>query len=495
MRLSEVLSGVADAGSRGGIEISGVCADSRRAKPGDLFVALAGGSADGHAFLDAAGAGGAVAALVEREIPGAAIPQVVVPSTVDALWRASANLHGDPSAHMRVVGVTGTNGKTSITYLLESVFRAEGRVAGVVGTVNYRVGDEVLLEGLTTPFPHDLQGVMAAARDRGADRMIMEVSSHAVVQRRIDGVRFDAGLFTNLTRDHLDFHGDMESYFEAKARFFRECLPTGGPWDGRAFNIDDAYGARLHREFPGALTYGFSEGAAVRPLERTAGWDGTGLRLSTPRGEISLRTPLIGAHNTSNVMAAVCGALLLDVADEAIVRGIGDVVVPGRLEPIGNVRGIHVFVDYAHTPDGLDRVLATMQELSPPRIVTLFGCGGNRDKGKRPLMGRIAAARSDVVVVTSDNPRREDPHAILRDIVPGLEEEGWREAAGTAPASKEYLLIEDRRAAIETALSLARPGDALLVAGKGHENAQIIGDRRLPFDDRRVVRDALAKLG
>jgi UDP-N-acetylmuramoyl-L-alanyl-D-glutamate--2,6-diaminopimelate ligase len=496
VRLADALIGVASPdAAAGAIEIAALRTDSRLVEPGDLFVALVGGHVDGHDFVSAAAARGAAAALVERELPGATIPLVRVASTDAALWRVAINVHADPSARMKVVGVTGTNGKTSITYLLESIFRAEGHLAGVIGTVNYRVGDEVLRTGLTTPFPHDLQEVMAAVLARGADRLVMEVSSHAVVQGRIAGVRFDAGLFTNLTRDHLDLHGDMESYFEAKARFFREFLPAGGKRPGMAFNADDPYGARLLAEFPGALSFGFSEGAAVRPLSRRPGWDRTDLVLATPGGELALQTRLIGAHNSSNVMAAVCGALLLGVPEEAIRLGIASVVVPGRLEPIGNDRGLNVFVDYAHTPDGLDRILATLQELAPSRIVTLFGCGGNRDRGKRPEMGRIAARRSDVVVVTSDNPRNEDPQDILRDIVPGLEAEGWTEAApDEAPGRKRFVVIEDRKAAIRRALELAQPGDAVAIAGKGHEDVQIIGNRRLPFDDRQAVRDALAAL-
>ncbi|HEY3488512.1 MAG TPA: UDP-N-acetylmuramoyl-L-alanyl-D-glutamate--2,6-diaminopimelate ligase [Candidatus Deferrimicrobiaceae bacterium] len=498
MRLSVTLMGVASPGaSIGALEIRGIRTDSRLVKPGDLFVAITGGQADGHEFLDSAAARGAVAALVERDIAGAPIPVVRVASTVEALPRVAATFHGDPSARMKVVGVTGTNGKTTVTYLLESIFQAEGHKAGVIGTINYRVGDEVLQSGLTTPFPQDLQEVMASALARGADRLVMEVSSHAAAQGRIAGVRFDAALFTNQTHDHLDYHGNMENYFAAKAGLFREYLPAGGKKAGMAFNADDPYGARLIAEFPGSLSFGFSETATVRPLVREAGWDGTRLTLTTPSGPIALRTRLIGAYNSSNVMAAVCGALLLGVPPEAIRRGIEAApVIPGRMEPIENGRGLHVFVDYAHTPDGLDRILATLQELSPSRLVTLFGCGGNRDKTKRPEMGQIAARRSDVVVVTSDNPRDEDPQAIIRDIVPGLAAEGWTEAApDVAPEPHQYVVIEDRKAAIGRALALAQPGDTVAIAGKGHENVQIIGNRRLPFDDRQAVRDALANLG
>ncbi len=498
MRIADALKGVASPdAATGALEIGGLRTDSRLVKPGDLFVALTGGSHDGHAFLAAAAANGAVAGLVEREIAGSPIPLVCVPSTEEALWRVAANFHGDPSARLKVVGVTGTNGKTTVTYLLESIFRAEGHLSGVIGTINYRVGGEVLRTGLTTPFSHDLQELMAAVLERGGSRLVVEVSSHAAAQGRIAGVRFDAGLFTNLTHDHLDFHGDMEGYFAAKTRFFREFLPAGGKRTGMAFNADDPFGARLVSEFPDALSYGFAEGAKVRPVKREAGWEGTRLLLSTPGGELDIFTRLIGAYNASNVMAAVCGALLLGVAPDAIRRGIESAaVIPGRMEPIENGRGLHVFVDYAHTPDGLDRILSTLRELSPSRIVTLFGCGGNRDRTKRPEMGQVAARRSDVVVVTSDNPRNEDPHAILGEIVSGLEAEGWTEAApGETPNPRQFVVIEDRKAAIDRVLALAKPGDTVAIAGKGHEDVQIIGNRRLPFDDRQAVRDALATLG
>lgn len=495
MRLADVLRGVAEVpGTAGGIAISGIAADSRDVRPGDLFVALPGGRVDGHAFLPDAARSGAAAALVGRDLPDAPLPVVRVPDTVAALPRAASNFHGDPSAHLRVVGVTGTNGKTTVTWLLESIVQAAGGVPAVVGTVNYRVGGEVLRTGLTTPFPHELQEVMAAAVAKGADSFVMEVSSHSAAQGRIAGVRFDVGLFTNLSHDHLDFHKDMEGYFDAKARFFREFLPAGGKPAGMAFNADDPWGRRLMAEFPGGMSYGFAEDAAVRPLSRETTWEGSRLLLATPRGELALRTKLIGGYNVSNVMAAVCGALLLDLPLSVVRDGIEAVrVIPGRMEEIPNDLGLHVYVDYAHTPDGLDRILATLRELSPARLVTVFGCGGNRDRKKRPEMGQVAARRSDVVVVTSDNPRNEDPQAILRDIVEGLAGEGWVEAPEAAdPARGAFLVIPDRKSAIARALSLARPGDTVAIAGKGHEDVQIIGERRLPFDDRQAVRDILA---
>jgi len=479
------------------LEIGGIAVDSRKVRKGDLFVALRGERSDGHAFLAQAARAGASAALVERDVASNTLPSVRVPSTAAALPLAAASFHGDPSSKLSVVGITGTNGKTTITYLLESIFAAAGRTSAVIGTINYRVGREVIRTGLTTPFPHELQEVMAEAAFRGATHAIMEVSSHSAAQGRIAGVRFDVGVFTNLSRDHLDYHGDMEAYFAAKARFFREYLPAGGKRPKLAINADDPYGARLAREFPGALTYGLRPDAMVCPADVETDWTGTRMKLRTPWGEMELRTRLVGDYNASNVMAAVGAAGLLGVSPEAIREGVERLaVIPGRMEEIPNRRGLHVFVDYAHTPEGLDRVLSTLGGLSEGRLITVFGCGGNRDKGKRPEMGRISALRSDIVVVTSDNPRNEDPQAILADILPGLRAEGFIEADGEVPWDEGYFVaICDRKAAIVRALSVARPGDTVAIAGKGHENVQIIGDRSLPFDDREIVRGVLAADG
>lgn len=481
----------------GSIEIGGLAVDSRKVLKGDLFVALKGERADGHAFLAQAARAGAVAALVEREIASPPLAAVLVQSTAEALPLAAASFHGDPTSRLAVVGITGTNGKTTVTYLLESILAAAGHRAAVIGTINYRVGGEVLRTGLTTPFPHELQEVMAEAASRGATHAIMEVSSHSAAQGRIAGVRFDVGVFTNLSRDHLDYHGDMESYFASKARFFREYLPAGGKRPRMAINADDPHGALLAREFPGATTYGMQRDRGVYPERVETGWTGTRMTLSTPWGELDMRTRLIGAYNASNVMAAVCAAGLLGVPAQAICEGVDRLtVIPGRMEEIPNRRNLHVFVDYAHTPEGLERVLSTLGGLGEGRLITVFGCGGNRDRGKRPQMGRISALRSDIVVVTSDNPRNEDPDAILADILPGLRAEGFIEADGEVAWEDGYFIaISDRRAAIALALSLARPGDTVAIAGKGHENVQIIGDRSLPFDDREVVRGVLAADG
>ncbi|MBI5577022.1 MAG: UDP-N-acetylmuramoyl-L-alanyl-D-glutamate--2,6-diaminopimelate ligase [Deltaproteobacteria bacterium] len=495
MKLSEILTNAAPMETpHGSIEIGGIAVDSRKVRKGDLFVALSGERTDGHEFLPQAARAGAAAALVEREIPSLPLPAVRVPSTAEALPAVAARFHGDPTAKLKVIGVTGTNGKTTVTYLLESIFAAAGITPAVIGTINYRVGGETLRTGLTTPFPHELQEVMSEALSRGATHAVMEVSSHSAAQGRIAGVRFDTGVFTNLSRDHLDYHGTMENYFDAKAKFFRMYLPAGGKHPGIAINMDDPYGIRLAREFPEAVTYGFRRDCRVSPSRVETDWTGTSMSLLTPWGALDLRTRLVGAYNASNVMAAVCAAGILGIPDDAIRAGVeGLSSIPGRMEEIPNRRGLHVFVDYAHTPEGLDRVLSTLEGLGEGRLITVFGCGGNRDRGKRPEMGRITALRSHVVVVTSDNPRNEDPASIIFDILPGLRSEGFLEAEGDVPWKDGYfMVISDRKAAIARALSLARPGDTVAIAGKGHENVQIIGDRSLPFDDREIVRGVLS---
>jgi len=498
MPLSKILGQVAPVdGTLGALEIGGLSADSRTVRPGDLFVALPGDHADGHAFLSAAARSGAVAALVERDISPAPLPCVRVPSTTSALPAVASAFYGDPSAHLAVIGITGTNGKTTVTYLLESILAAAGFRALVIGSIDYRLGGEVLRTGLTTPFPHDLQAVMARGRSMGATHVVMEVSSHAAAQGRIAGVRFRAGAFTNLTHDHLDYHGDMESYFRAKARFFREYLPPGETGATMAVNAEDPYGVLLAREFPDAITFGSAPELAVHPVSVALSPDGARLSIATPAGTQSISSRLVGAHNVSNVLAAVAVAHLLGIPPDAVARGIADLAgVPGRVEPIPNRRGIRIYVDYAHTPDGLDRVLSGLRELTAGRMITVFGCGGNRDRAKRPEMGQAAARRSDLVLVTSDNPRNEDPLAIIREIVPGIVMEGFAEGGGSAAEETGiFHIIPDRRSAIERALDIARPGDSVVIAGKGHEHVQIIGDRSLPFDDRETVRAVLARDG
>lgn len=475
-------------------EIRGLAYDSRQVAPGDAFFALRGSAVDGHRYLaDALQRGArAVVCEVQQDLPET-IGQVLVADARLALALAATRFFGEPAAGIPVVGVTGTNGKTTVSYLLESILAAAGRQPAVFGTISYRYADHRQAASHTTPESLDLLRLIAEFRAAGADSLVLEVSSHALVQHRVDGIPFSVGVFTNLTPEHLDYHGDMESYFAGKRRLFSELLAASA---GRAvFNVDDAYGLRLATEFPSGLRCGCSAAeAVVRPLELQIDRHGIRGRLTTPAGELAIDSPLLGPFNAQNLVCAAAAGLALGLPSEIVSRGLADCPpVPGRLERIANDREALVLVDYAHTGDALDKALTALVELQPRRLITVFGCGGDRDRSKRPAMGRVAATRSDLVVLTSDNPRSEDPLAILAEIQPGVE------AAGSSALSREqaagghrgFLTIPDRREAIAFAVSLLEPGDLLLVAGKGHEDYQIVGARRHHFDDREELRRAL----
>lgn len=441
-----------------------------RVGPGDVFVALRGARVDAHARL--AGLGAAAALVVEREVSVPAGPTVVrVADTRRALPHLAAARLGDPGAAMPVVGVTGTNGKTSTTFLLAAMARAAGRVPGIIGTTGHFVGDERLPAGHTTPGAVETQELLARMRDAGVGLVAMEVSSIGLAAFRADAIPFRAGIFTNLTRDHLDYHGTMEAYAAAKARLFHELLE--GP---AVLNAHDPASGRMAPA--GRPTWWFN-GRDLYATEVELRATGTRARVHTPAGEAWMESRLVGAHNLDNALGALGGALAAGLPLEACVEGMRRLpAVPGRLEAVPNGRGLTVLVDYAHSDDALARVLATLRRVAPRRILTVFGCGGDRDRGKRPLMGRAAAEGSDLVILTSDNPRSEDPQAILADILPGV---------GDAPHRVE----PDRRAAIALALSLAEPGDVVLIAGKGHETTQTFADRVEPFDDRAVAAELL----
>jgi UDP-N-acetylmuramoyl-L-alanyl-D-glutamate--2,6-diaminopimelate ligase len=488
MRLAELLDMACDGGD---VEVGGLAIDSRRVCPGDVFFALAGARDDGRRHVAEAAARGAVAVVSDAplDVPGVRVVRSDAPRAL--LGHAAARLAGDPSAHLVLVGVTGTNGKTTTTYLLEAIWRAAGHAPGVLGTVAYRWDGTVRRAPLTTPDAPMLQGLLAEMRADGTTHVAMEASSHALAQDRVAGCRFDAAVFTNLTRDHLDFHADVESYFAAKARLFLEHLPAGGKRDAVAVvNVDDAAGARLAAGLRvRCVPFGRGPAARVRArdVETTlAGMHGT---LDLDGARTAFTTRLVGSPHLENVLAASAAAWALGTAPEAIAAGLAALVPPpGRLEQVPGP-GFTAIVDYAHSPDALARALDALRPLARGRVLTVFGCGGDRDRGKRPLMGAAAAERSDVVVLTSDNPRSEDPHAILRAI-----EDGVR-AAGMAPLGNGstcgYVVEPDRRRAIAAALGLARPGDIVLVAGKGHEDYQIVGTEMRAFDDREEVRRAL----
>jgi UDP-N-acetylmuramoyl-L-alanyl-D-glutamate--2,6-diaminopimelate ligase len=485
-------------------EIQGLYYDSRMVQPGGLFFALKGAVTDGHHFIPLAVERGAVAVVVEEtdSVPDGFACFQVKDSRL-AMARIASVFYGDPTAKVPLIGITGTNGKTTTSYLVEGIMGAAGMSAAVLGTVSYRLGDIEFPSSHTTPESTDLQCMMSRLVEAGAAGIVMEVSSHALDQHRVDGCQFDVGVFTNLTRDHLDYHGTMEEYLEAKLRLFRELLkPTPGrPTPTAIVNLDDEYGTQVAKEAACAvLTYGVSAKGDVQAVNVRSTISGISGDLVTPSGQISFSSKLVGRFNLSNILAAVSVGHALGLPLNAISSGINSHrTVPGRLERVENNQGISVFVDYAHTGDALENVLQTLSELKSGRIITLFGCGGDRDRGKRPIMGEIAGRMSDLAILTSDNPRTENPDAIIAEVREGMLPLGIEEydCLGLAAActGKGFAVLPDRREAIHLAISLARPGDIVLLAGKGHEDYQIIGTTKYHFDDREEAAAALSLIG
>jgi UDP-N-acetylmuramoyl-L-alanyl-D-glutamate--2,6-diaminopimelate ligase len=492
MRLSELIGAAPGArllpgeGGAANPQITGLAYDSRQVKPGDLFFCIRGARSDGHRFLPDAAARGAIAAVVEDESVSRPVPALLVPNVRQAMPGLSTAYYGYPSRRLSLVGVTGTNGKTTTTYLVQAIARAAAKSTGVIGTIGIRLNDQALPGERTTPEAPDLQAVFARMLEMGdAERGVvvaMEVSSHALAQDRTKGCEFEVGVFTNLTQDHLDYHKDMEDYFSAKALLFTQYpRESEKPFTG-VVNIDDPYGRCLVEMCSGKLlTY-----AVDRPADlRAARIEGTASALSfdvvAPEGTFPVRLRLGGLFNVYNSLAAMGAARALGIGWETIVPALAEATgVPGRFESVPTDGRFHVIVDYAHSPDGLDNVLRAARALKPARLVVVFGCGGDRDRTKRPIMGRIAAELADHVIVTSDNPRSEDPHAIIADILAGIA--GERASVETEP---------DRRAAIERAVRAAGSGDLVVIAGKGHEDYQIFADRTIHFDDREEARRAI----
>jgi UDP-N-acetylmuramoyl-L-alanyl-D-glutamate--2,6-diaminopimelate ligase len=465
-------------------EISAITYDSRRAVARSLFVALRGLKADGTGFASQAVGRGATFIVSEVSRPeGERTPWLVVSDARLAVALLADAFYDHPSRRMPVVGVTGTNGKTTTAYLLSSMLDAAGLKAGLLGTVAYRLGGEEREASRTTPEAPDVQHLLDDMIRNGCKSAVMEVSSHALALKRVDGMRFAAGIFTNLTRDHLDFHEDMETYFKAKRRLF-EMLPAATPG---VINLDDPRGQSLVEICSRPVTFAITRPADVTPgpLDMTLG--GQTYDVRTPRGTIPIQSKLVGRPNVSNILAASATAMAMDLPLDAIAAGVRDLAgVPGRFEVVSTASDdVTVVVDYAHTDDALRNLLETARPLAPKRLVTVFGCGGDRDKTKRPLMGMVAARLSDVVVITSDNPRSEDPQRIIEEIKRGIPAGSQQ---GRTPDIRTQV---DRRAAIEHAVNLAGAGDLVLIAGKGHEKYQQIGDRVLPFDDGEVARGAL----
>ncbi len=480
-------------------EISGIAYHSKRVKKGFLFVAIRGFEFDGHQFIEEAVERGAQAFLLEE---GPVLPDrtmVFVPNSRKALAKVSSNFYGDPSSRVTLIGITGTNGKTTTAYLLESILKKAGYSVGVIGTINYRYGQEVTAASNTTPESLDLQRLLGEMVRQGVSHVIMEVSSHGLDLDRVWGCQFDYALFTNFTSDHLDYHKTLENYFESKRKLFAGYLKESRkPRRFAVTNSDDPRGEEMIRGIGlPVIRYGMGSSCEVTAVEAVFTFDGLSFRLKTPQGECPVRSSLMGRHNLYNILAAAATGIAMDVPLQTIQSGVEALEgVSGRFEKVENRKGIRVIVDYAHTYDALERVLLGIRDIQGEgMVITVFGCGGDRDRTKRPLMGRVAGTYSDLTILTSDNPRTEDPLTIMGEVEKGFlslplkewrreEMEAWRKKKG-------YLKIPDRKEAIQMAIHLAQPRDTVLIAGKGHENYQIIGKQTFPFDDRVEAKKAL----
>jgi UDP-N-acetylmuramoyl-L-alanyl-D-glutamate--2,6-diaminopimelate ligase len=475
--------------------VTGVAYDSRKVAAGALFVAIPGFKQDGRKFAaDALGRGAAVVVAEGADpLPGSAAARVLVPSSREALARLADAYHGHPSRRLSVIGITGTNGKTTTSLLVEALLGAGGRPTGVVGTIQYRVGDQAEAASQTTPEALELQALLARMVEARVGGVAMEVSSHALSLSRVDGIEFDVAVFTNLTQDHLDFHKTLEAYRDAKARLFGLLARSRKPRRAAVVNVDDPAGAAMICATEAdprvrILTFGLRAPALLRPRRWESGMAGITLEVVTPGGAIAITSALVGEHNVMNLLGAVGVGLALEKEPAQIGRILSGVAtVPGRFERVEAGQPFLVVVDYAHTPDALENVLATARKLLKPgaRLGVVFGCGGDRDRGKRPIMGGIAARLADRAWVTSDNPRSERPEAILAEIETGI----------PATAAGRHESVADRRRAIQGAVGWAREGDVVVIAGKGHETYQIVGSEMLPFDDREVARTALVERG
>ncbi len=482
-------------------EVSDIAHDSRKVKQGSLFVAVRGYHSDGHQFISQAIKNGAIAVVAEKKegLPPApsGTPLIIVDDSRRALALLANTFFGHPSRRLLLTGITGTNGKTTTTYLVKSILEAAGHTVGLIGTIDYRVGDKVYPAPNTTPESLELQRLLSEMVGLGASNCVMEVSSHALALGRIEGCEFAAAAFTNLTQDHLDFHESMDAYFQAKLRLF-----TGLSREAWAIiNSDDARGAELVKKTRArVITTGFSELANVRPAGTIRhGINGLMFDAVSPAGTIPVESPLVGRYNIFNILTAIGIGVALSASAEMIARGIRNMkAVPGRMEKVDEGQPFGVVVDYAHTEDALVRLLESVREVAARRVITVFGCGGDRDRTKRPAMGAAAIKGSDIVIITSDNPRTEDPLGIIREIERGLAAYGvnmtTRDAAKqVAPGKIPYYVIPGRHEAVAVAVGLARPGDVVVLAGKGHEDYQIIGEKKIHFDDREVAREEIRK--
>jgi UDP-N-acetylmuramoyl-L-alanyl-D-glutamate--2,6-diaminopimelate ligase len=484
MKLRELVSGLKiDTSGDLDTEILGLAYDSRGVSPGYLFVAIRGTVTDGSRFIPQAIAKGAAAVVsAYPPIKSLAMPWIQVEDERSVLAGLAGNFYAHPTQRLHLVGVTGTNGKTTTTYIVESILKAAGRPAAVFGTIEYRGPGFDFAAERTTPEAPDLEKLFKRVVDAGWQDAVMEVSSHAIEMRRVMGLQFDVAVFTNLSRDHLDFHHDMEAYFRAKRKLF-EGLNGARPRK-MVLNMDDERYEDLRSiDRSRVLSYGMQVAADICPLRHSFGWEGTDATYKTPVGELEVRTSLMGKPNLFNIGGAIGAAVALDVPPDAIVRGIQELrCVPGRFELVSAGQPFRVIVDYAHTDDALEKLLKSAREITTGRLIVVFGCGGDRDRTKRPAMGAIAARASDYAIVTSDNPRSEDPMTIIQEIEKGMK-------------GAQHDVFVDRREAIGAALAMAKENDSVVIAGKGHEPYQTIGQTSHPFDDRVVARELLNELG
>jgi UDP-N-acetylmuramoyl-L-alanyl-D-glutamate--2,6-diaminopimelate ligase len=501
--LRELIEGLRDPAETlhgdGSVAIASLATDSRAVEPGALFFALPGSKTDGRRFVSEALERGAaaVAAPSAADLPAPPVPAVSLPAIERSMSEIAARFYGRPSRKLALLGVTGTNGKTTVTHLLEAIWKSAGFSPALVGTIYYRMGERRWPAPFTTPLAVDLQRLLAEMLGAGATHVAMEVSSHALARGRADDCDWDGALFTNLTRDHLDFHPDMEQYFVTKQRLFTELLPRSSKTDRFAvLNCDDPYGRRLVGAGIGrVVTFGHGEDADVAPVnvERSlAGLRGE-IRIRAER--LTMESALVGEAHLENILAAAAAAWAQGIPLGIIGDGIRTCRgVAGRMERVDEGAPFAVLIDYAHTPDALERAVRVLRSVATGRLIVVFGCGGDRDRGKRPLMGEAAARISDVVIATSDNPRSEDPLRILHEIERGIVEAGLdpiQESAARREGASGYLVMPDRRRAIQFAIEIARPKDVVLIAGKGHETYQIVGSERFPFDDREEARHFL----
>jgi UDP-N-acetylmuramoyl-L-alanyl-D-glutamate--2,6-diaminopimelate ligase len=498
MKLSKLLETIPifSLDGNGGLEVEGLAYDSRKVQPGDLFVAIRGHSQNGHDYLDEAVSNGAVA-LVAEEFRAfyEKVSKVRVPDSREALSKIAARFYEEPYNEMDIIGITGTNGKTTISYMLESILLAAGAKPGVIGTINSRFKGKSTPSPVTTPESLDLMRLLREMADEGATHVVLEVSSHALDQKRIGDCPFRVAVFTNFSRDHLDYHNTMEEYFYAKSLLFRGLGRGEGSKKATAvINMDDPMGEVLASITSArVLTYGLEEKRDFSADSISSDKSGLGARLITPVGKAKISSSLIGLINIYNILAAAAACFSLGIGLDSIVQGIEELKnVPGRLELVENKKGLTVVVDYAHTPEALLKVQQALRPMTEGRLITLFGCGGDRDKGKRHEMGVLAAENSDILIITSDNPRTEDPESIIREIEEGVRKCGLSRAqwSESGPESPAYLVEVDRGKAIAKAVSMADQKDLILIAGKGHEDYQIVGREKRSFDDRKEVAGA-----